>query len=569
MFSVRQRISTITQPRNGLISVKLFHEGKIDNDGIYIDLPSGTQQLVGLCVDYLTRFLGGIDKDEAFSIPLLGASMVGESKKAKQLIKLINVNLDKATIINAYRLCGYDVVVRRSATLFKSIDEIQIDENLINNIRILVQRTTQFLTSIGGITDSGVTFEGGYNKIISTGDCDFLTHDTLWDLKVSQDKKLRSQYTLQLAIYYLLGLRSIHHDRFKKIKKLGIINPLTLKTFIVNLTDIPKERLLTVALQVIGYDIKNHQLTGTNEAILADAKRACTFYFTDFDPRSYEDGIYDITLDDYCTYYKTLFPSWNKPKFKYTKSIKFLKHSGFYMFVSVSAKNIYSCFDGGRIYHLIKPLSYYYDNLPAYCHQVLKLFKPYWDALFTIANKLKTVPLSQEFEKQRYLEGKKDESELSNSFQDYLKFRNAIGRFQGNVHGFIIDLDFFNHLYINPLDGSVHAYCADDMKSRNVYKSPETLIKKNLPSLYPGFKNLLNTGELPLLENASRSLITTNNHESTPAISSEDAESIHMKGTDIYSASSKLYKLQRIYQYHLVVKWYPEIMESIKRLNER
>ena len=41
-------------------------------------------------------------------------------------------------------------------------------------------------------------------------------------------------------------------------------------------------------------------------------------------------------------------------------------------------------------------------------------------SLFTIANKLKTVPLSQEFEKQRYLEGKKDESELSNSFQDYL-----------------------------------------------------------------------------------------------------------------------------------------------------
>ena len=69
----------------------------------------------------------------------------------------------------------------------------------------------------------GFTFEGGYTDIVSSGDGDYLTEDTLWDFKVSKEEP-KSKYTLQLLMYYIMGCHSIHPE-FQKIEKLGIFNP--------------------------------------------------------------------------------------------------------------------------------------------------------------------------------------------------------------------------------------------------------------------------------------------------------------------------------------------------------
>ena len=39
-------------------------------------------------------------------------------------------------------------------------------------------------------------FEGGYTKIIANGDADYLTADTLWDVKVSK-KYINKNHTLR------------------------------------------------------------------------------------------------------------------------------------------------------------------------------------------------------------------------------------------------------------------------------------------------------------------------------------------------------------------------------------
>ena len=49
------------------------------------------------------------------------------------------------------------------------------------------------------------TFEGGYTNIVSSGDGDYLTEDTLWDFKVSKEEP-KSKYTLQLLMYYIMGV---------------------------------------------------------------------------------------------------------------------------------------------------------------------------------------------------------------------------------------------------------------------------------------------------------------------------------------------------------------------------
>lgn len=58
---------------------------------------------------------------------------------------------------------------------------------------------------------------------VSKGDGDLTTADTLWDFKVSK-AKVKKEYTLQLLMYWRMGLHSVHPE-FQSIKYLGIYNP--------------------------------------------------------------------------------------------------------------------------------------------------------------------------------------------------------------------------------------------------------------------------------------------------------------------------------------------------------
>jgi hypothetical protein len=69
----------------------------------------------------------------------------------------------------------------------------------------------------------GFTFEGGYTDTVSKGDGDLTTAYTLWDFKVSK-AKVKKEYTLQLLMYWRMGLHSVHPE-FQSIKYLGIYNP--------------------------------------------------------------------------------------------------------------------------------------------------------------------------------------------------------------------------------------------------------------------------------------------------------------------------------------------------------
>lgn len=67
-----------------------------------------------------------------------------------------------------------------------------------------MNRGIKFFDQYGPITLDGFVFVGGYTDIVSSGDGDFLTKDTLWDFKVSKDKP-KSAHTLQLLMYYIMG----------------------------------------------------------------------------------------------------------------------------------------------------------------------------------------------------------------------------------------------------------------------------------------------------------------------------------------------------------------------------
>lgn len=249
MASVTQRIREIKQPRGGYLNPSEFVKIQLEDNEILKE-ENIHSCLVGLAIDYLTRFMSGVSKEKAFKVSLLGATLSGEEIKADKLLRLIK-GLDNISIYNACKLVGYDVRFRTGQFDSDKIDEIDPDVDTINNIRIMVKRSISFFDTYGPIVKDGFTFEGGYTDTITAGDGDFLTEDTLWDFKVSKNN-LSSSNTLQLLVYYIMGIHSIYNE-FNSIKKLGVFNPRLNCVYLKIVSDISKDVIEDVSINVIGY----------------------------------------------------------------------------------------------------------------------------------------------------------------------------------------------------------------------------------------------------------------------------------------------------------------------------
>lgn len=125
MPSVTQRIAQIKQPRGGYINprktlaVRELDVPKPPHDAKSENINPG---LVGVAVDYLTRFMDGTPVEEAFKISYLGASLILEDAPwyGKQV-----TGLDDDSIVAAIRLAGFDTVYRAGSMTYRPVEEIE------------------------------------------------------------------------------------------------------------------------------------------------------------------------------------------------------------------------------------------------------------------------------------------------------------------------------------------------------------------------------------------------------------------------------------------------------------
>ena len=253
MYSVSYVALNYKQPTGGFLSIREFKEEKFQ-DGLELHQKENIHSsIVGLAVDYLLRFNNtaeDINSYECFSISLHGAMMLDEEEKAEKLLEEIK-GLDDISIINACKLSGYDCATRGMASYFKSVDTIEPDADTIENIRVMVKRSLKYFDDMGGIIKSGFTFDGAYTDIISCGDGDYLTKDTLYDLKVIKSKPT-TKHTLQALIYYYMGKASIH-TYYNDINKIGFFNPRTNTSFTYDMALFDKEKERELKENVIGF----------------------------------------------------------------------------------------------------------------------------------------------------------------------------------------------------------------------------------------------------------------------------------------------------------------------------
>lgn len=253
-------------------------------DGAQENLHSTT---VGLAVDYLTRLAGmKPPADEAlstiaevFRVALDGAAAISEDPayasvkaEAEEAVSWLDVLVQEDGIavfeINenaaraACRLVTFDVGKRAGVQFYNPASSRLVpDEATVSHILRMVLRSVRFFVEHGPIISNGFVFadpqkylkgdRGGYTDLVTSGDGDFLTPDTLWDFKVSKAKP-NKDHALQLLMYFIMGKES-GLPEFETVTHVGIFNPRLGTAHRLAVADVPTDVIETVRRDVIGY----------------------------------------------------------------------------------------------------------------------------------------------------------------------------------------------------------------------------------------------------------------------------------------------------------------------------
>lgn len=608
MFSVTQRIKTVIQPMGGYVPKKLFKKKQYNDKCEVLDVKPAFSSIQGLAVDYLTRFMLFHDKLSAFDISIQGAQRIdnenGDDNEYRRVMSLLdNVNgLDDTSIYNACKIVCYDIALRQGVSAYRCTNEIEPPAELIQNIRVLVKRGVRFLERVGPIVTDEFTFAGGYTNLVNSGDGDYLTEDMIIDFKVSKSN-FSSAWSLQLLMYYLLGIHSIHEE-FQTVTSLCIFNPYRNQSYIVKISDISDESKYKVSHEVLGYKMEQESLNddfsswkkvqGSDDEILE--KYLEEHSLTDFDITKYADGIHNISVDDYWTYMCTINEEYCEyyPKFRYVDHVSMIKKNGYVMFLSVSPKGKLCVLNGGAKKKVSFSPEYYYDNIERYAGTVMSYFSNYWDALYSLSEEIKQLTPDEKYMCKAYCKSWKS------AIQTYDEWCNGYMRFSGRVHGCIVDIDYYNHIYLNPYDGSVIPYFAPSPFSKYVYKSTVSLFADRKPEMLQPLKNWIKENpqsslaltvqdtRMQLLDVPREELIGEDEKDAADDADSHDLaveeidkdydialdDTSFIRGynivldTDMYPISRRLKPLQKIYDAKLVQAWYDDVLKEDQTLLE-
>ncbi|MBR2671446.1 MAG: metallophosphoesterase, partial [Oscillospiraceae bacterium] len=163
---------------------------------------------------------------------------------------------------------------------------------------------------------------------------------------------------------------------------------------------------------------------------------------------NYDDGIYEIT--------KRQYNEFNKGKrirghMDFADTVIMIKKNDYYLFMCKN-KSSFSILNGGRRTKCSHDPEYCYDHLEELVNIVERPLKDYLEY----------------------------QSEISNQVRSFGG--------SGSIHGCIVDIDYFTHIFVNPLDRSLHPYYAEDIYHKIVYPNVAGMLQNHCPSLYPKYE---------------------------------------------------------------------------------
>ena len=188
-----------------------------------------------------------------------------------------------------------------------------------------------------------------------------------------------------------------------------------------------------------------------------------------------------------------------------------IKRDGFYGFFLVSTKGTYIC-SGGRITKVsdTPEIDKYYSNFGAIVKKYIEIVSPYRSVQERISAEVKKVGGS------------------------------------GIIHGCIVDIDFTNHIQVDPYNGKLKFYHSPSMGIMKSYDSLMQLLEEKNPVLFENAKMLLDFGSSELLSLRVQSY--SNMYEKIDIANS------------MYAVSNKMNQIQRLFDRKVLRAWDDNIL---------
>lgn len=275
-----------------------------------------------------------------------------------------------------------------------------------------------------------------------------------------------------------------------------------------------EESKVIIADNQIGYKNKNAKFRKYTIGVLSNP----------FD--YYEDGCYEIKSGQYDKfmryagkYYRS---SYHIETSLLSESAKFymLKVYGYYGFFLIDTKKDAKICCGGIVKTINntkgKDISYFYNRFAAMVKMQLSAFSGYYSVLQNISKEVKKMGLD------------------------------------GKVHGCIVDLDFYNHIMLNPMDGSLTYYYSPEFGYVKTYETFEKLLINSLKDTLELTEYTKILKKYQKIKKENNSLIVQRNIFSNSENS--DLEKIQIKGS-MYSVSREMNKYQILFESNILTVW--------------
>lgn len=143
----------------------------------------------------------------------------------------------------------------------------------------------------------------------------------------------------------------------------------------------------------------------------------------------------------------------------------------------------------------------------------------------------------------------------------YNKFQKQVSddvkRFggDGTIHGCIVDIDFYNHLYLNIRDGTIAPYYALSMVDKTVYENLPSLLSNHCPQLFSNYEKLLG-------QQNSKNALTVFNEKGLIA-----KHGYYDDSTEIYRDSRIVNGLQYTTRFNIVRLWNDAFVQNVSEEN--
>lgn len=353
------------------------------------------------------------------------------------------------------------------------------------------------------------------------------------------DKLNSSEEILKMDLY--------QSNRFDKIyKKINLAIPKSKVIILTHMkkSDWNKDRHNRNWIYLNGHDHRNYFENSEEKTVYADNQigyktenMGLKYFYIDNEYdifKYYKDGIYLITKSQYEEFNKgkRIQMSFRRNDAK----IYMIKNENSYMFfcyckyATNSKRESLYLLNGGSLCKLAKngidDLQFYYENMSLYVQNICKLLEKYTGVQNRLAMFIKNIGGS------------------------------------GKVHGCIIDVDrpqkeneySYCHLFVNPLDGKVTPYYANDVKSRYVYRDLITMLEgeNKCKKLLKNYKKLekINALKLPIVR------------YSNELREWQDERCMYDEGSYLYKISRIIKSLQYVSEKDVIRLWNEAIIDK-------